>query len=827
LKWDGYITTTKDTQAAITIVINSGSDNFLLENEITPIFISGTVTNVEAFQTVTVVLSNENGDTETITATVGGDLTWSTSTDLSTFTDGALTATATVNDVAGNITTNQDIAIIDTQSTIAMAIGTWDDTVDFVINAAEASLVEISGIVGAVDNGEVITVRATDGSDTLTFTTLVSGVTWSVGTVNLSSLTDGDITFTADVMDAAGNPANATKVKTLDTQAEITISVDTNEDTTDNTINSIESTQVNISGSVTKIEDGQTVTLKVTDGSTTLSFTSVVNSSVWQVNDADISSLLDGTITYSVDVIDVAGNPATKSTTTEKNTQAAITIEVDTNGDVTDEVINNEESTLFVISGTTTNVEDNSSVTISVSDAFNTLTFTATVTSDTWQINNADISTLVDGDITYIAEVTDLVGNPANASTTVLKDTTASITIVTNDALINDIEITSTDISGTVANIEDNQTVNLAVTDGVTTIDFSTTVISGVWQVTGMNLSSLEDGLITYTVGSSDVAGNPASNSTTSIKDSEALVTIIVDTNADTSDNIINAAESTHVKISGSVTNIENDQPATLTVTDGVTTLSFTTTVISGDWQVENADLSSLIDGTLTYTVDVSDVAGNPATATTTTLKDTQAAISILVDTSFDTTDSVINALESTQVDISGTVTNIENNQDITLYVTDGATTLSFDTTVIAGNWQVDNADLSGLTDGSLTYTAEVADVAGNPATIATTAIKDSLATITIVVDTNANTADNVINDVEQAQVDISGTVTNINDNQAITLNVTDGSNTLSFSSTVIAGVWQVDDADLSSLTDGTLTYSVDIYPSHFKMQGKTFESCH
>ncbi|MEW6996054.1 hypothetical protein AADZ84_17710, partial [Colwelliaceae bacterium MEBiC 14330] len=107
------------------------------------------------------------------------------------------------------------------------------------------------------------------------------------------------------------------------------------------------------------------------------------------------------------------------------------------------------------------------------------------------------------------------------------------------------------------------------------------------------------------------------------------------------------------VAINGTVSNVEDGQTVTLTVTDGTTALTFDTSVTAGAWTVSNADLSSLHDGQLTYTAHVSDVAGNPASASTNTDKDTQAAITITVDTNADVADNTINAAEMTQVAIT------------------------------------------------------------------------------------------------------------------------------------------------------------------------------
>ena len=324
-------------------------------------------------------------------------------------------------------------------------------------------------------------------------------------------------------------------------------------------------------------------------------------------------------------------------------------------------------------------------------------------------------------------------------------------------------------ISGDVDDVEDGNTVSITVTDTEgNNKTFLTLVIDGSWEVPNADLSGLVDGQLIVVANTTDDAGNPATATTDFIKDTLAEITISVDTGVD---DVINVDEANAVNISGNVIGVEDEQTITLTVTDGINTLTFTSIITSGAWLVENADLSSLNDGDLNYTATVTDHNCNNAEATTVKGKDTQATITIDVDTELDTVDDVINKVESLTVAISGTVIDVEDNQIVTLSVTDGITTLSFTTTVISSTWQVNDADLSSLIDGTLTYSVNVSDISGNPATAETTTLKDTQAAVTIVVDTNLDTPDNVINAVERTQV--------------------------------------------------------DIYPSHFKMQGKTFESCH
>ena len=70
--------------------LNSGDDEFLTSEEVDPVIISGTVTNVEAGQVVTVILSNADGDIDTVETIVAADLTWSISFDISSYSDGTL-----------------------------------------------------------------------------------------------------------------------------------------------------------------------------------------------------------------------------------------------------------------------------------------------------------------------------------------------------------------------------------------------------------------------------------------------------------------------------------------------------------------------------------------------------------------------------------------------------------------------------------------------------------------------------------------------------------------------------------------------------------------
>ncbi|HRA81997.1 MAG TPA: type I secretion C-terminal target domain-containing protein, partial [Thauera sp.] len=106
-----------------------------------------------------------------------------------------------------------------------------------------------------------------------------------------------------------------------------------------------------------------------------------------------------------------------------------------------------------------------------------------------------------------------------------------------------------------------------------------------------------------------DTAGNAGSG------DSD---TITVDTLAPSVTVALNDVNSTNVTatlITGTTAGVEPDQIVTLTITDGVNTVTTVATVEADGSYSITADLSALIDGTLTVTAVVSDLAGNSVTA--------------------------------------------------------------------------------------------------------------------------------------------------------------------------------------------------------------------
>ncbi|EKS9206048.1 Ig-like domain-containing protein, partial [Enterobacter cloacae] len=175
------------------------------------LIVSGTST-AEAGQTVTVSLNGQD-----YTATVGSDGNWTLNVpaaDLAALSDGSVTVTASVSDKAGNpasVDHNLTVDMTVPQVTISTIAG------DDVINIAEHAQAQIiSGIATGAAAGDKVTV--TIGGQSYT-TVLDAAGNWSVGVPAsvISGLSDGSVTVTASVTDAAGNTGTGTHSVTVDT----------------------------------------------------------------------------------------------------------------------------------------------------------------------------------------------------------------------------------------------------------------------------------------------------------------------------------------------------------------------------------------------------------------------------------------------------------------------------------------------------------------------------------------------------------------------------------------------------------------------------------
>ncbi|KTA78397.1 RTX toxin, partial [Aeromonas salmonicida] len=245
------------------VITVSAPDN---TNDTTPT-LTGT-TDAPAGSTVTLLVTDANGNQQTLTTTVNPDGTFSVDV-VTPLADGAYTVTANVTDPAGNTGTATDDGSVDvTAPTMAITLDA-NITDDDVINAAEAGQqIPVSGTVtGEFKAGDIVTLTVNGKPFTGPvdangrFTILVAGS-------DLAADSDRTIDASVTSTDAAGNSATATDSEGygVDTTApvDLAITLDANI-TDDDVINAAEAgQQIPVSGTVTgEFKAGDIVTLTV------------------------------------------------------------------------------------------------------------------------------------------------------------------------------------------------------------------------------------------------------------------------------------------------------------------------------------------------------------------------------------------------------------------------------------------------------------------------------------------------------------------------------------------------------------------------------------
>ncbi|WP_421259638.1 Ig-like domain-containing protein, partial [Aeromonas sp. 602826] len=164
-----------------------------------------------------------------------------------------------------------------------------------------------------VEDGQKVTLTVTDvNGKSVTFEATVSGGKFST-TVDLgaSGLADGKFTVKADVTDQAGNPASDKEEAILDSDNADLPSIDLAA-IGDGNLSVEEAKAVELKGETRNVEDGQKVTLTVTDvNGKSVTFEATVSGGKFSTTvDLGASGLADGKFTVKADVTDQAGNPA-------------------------------------------------------------------------------------------------------------------------------------------------------------------------------------------------------------------------------------------------------------------------------------------------------------------------------------------------------------------------------------------------------------------------------------------------------------------------------------------------------------------------------------
>jgi len=650
--------------------------------------------------TVSVVATDGTTTTPTKAATATGT-DWSVDNlDVSGLADGVIAYVATATDPAGNTVTASKTATKD--ATIALVLSSVTDPVN---SANKAS----TSAEGTTEAGATVSVVATDGTTTTPAkAATVTGTDWLVEDLDVSALADGEITYRATASDAAGNIAVASKKAAKDTVAPAgTVEIVDS----DNFMNAAEtaagSLPANWSGTT---GESATIWFEDSEGHTPAAncgpWENVAASGSGSVNGACASELPEGAFAFKGQWKDAAGNVSTIASAGHIKDTSDPTVAVTT---VTDPV-NSANKASTSASGTT---EVGATVSVVATDGTTTTPAKAAVVTGTgWSATGIDVSALADGEITYRATATDAAGNTAVASKKTAKDTSDPAVAVTNVTdPVNSANKASTSASGTT---EAGATVSVVATDGTTTTPAKVATVAGTgWSATGIDVSGLSNGTITYRSTATDAAGNTAVATKTATKDT-ATPAVAVTTVTDP----VNSANKASTSASGTT---EAGATVSVVATDGTTTTPAKAATVTGTtWSVSGIDVSSLADGPITYRATATDAVGNTATASKTATKDIAAVLLLSKVT------DPVNSWNKADTSAEGTT---EAGATVTVVATDGTTTTPAKAATVTGTtWSVSGIDVSGLSDGEITYRATATDAAGNTAVASKKAAKDTVA---------------------------------------------------------------------------------------------------
>ncbi|MCW8449691.1 beta strand repeat-containing protein [Legionella quinlivanii] len=456
--------------------------------------INGLTRDIPAGSIINVIITDSHGNQIHTTATVGSDGRFVLSQfDASSLIDGDMVIT--VSGVDNNDTGRNANA--------AAELDALEGSVNTQITTAlHSPFVDISGQTVDIYPGNAVTVTLSDSHGNQVSTTAVvnSDGTYQLNQLDVSSLIDGNIVLEVVGIDNNGFTRNAN----------VPVVLDALEGSVDAQISTVlHSPFVDISGQTVDIYPGSVITVTITDShGNQVSTTAVVsNDGSYQINQLDLSSLIDGNIILEVAGTDNNGFSRNFNIPTELDALASA---------LSTQLVTYNHSPLVDISGQSTDIYPGTVLAVIVSDSHGHQVVTnATVNSDgSFQINQLDVSSLTDGNISVQVTGTDNNGDPLIATQTASLDAIASSLtadlVTTNYSPLIDISGQAIDFASGVVNftlrdVNGNQISGMTVVDG-----------NGMFHISQLNASGLADGVLTLRVFGQDNNGNALSVQDTS-----------------------------------------------------------------------------------------------------------------------------------------------------------------------------------------------------------------------------------------------------------------------------------------------------------------------
>ena len=677
--------------------------------------------------------------------------------DLSSFEDGLLTVTLSVQDDFGNSDT-QEIYL--TKDVAAPTLSAFAGLNNNKVNFENQGAYQVSGDC----DDAMATISFSSGSQELG-TVACDGTSFQKD-LDLQSASDGPLMIDLSIEDSSGNRSLQELSLTKDIVAPALLSLS---GLNGHKVNIANKASYRISGGC----DDATATISFSSGSESLG--SVACDGTNFQKDLDLQSLSDGSLVVALSIEDSFGNSGSQDLSLTKDTVAPLLSSL---AGSNSNIVNLLSQSAYQVSGSC----DDDSATISISSGSDSL---GSVACDGTSFQaTLDLQPLASGAITLTFNIEDGFGNESSQDLLLNKDIMSPSLFSFSGSNHNKVNLSNQsayEVSGGC----DDATATISFSSGSESL--GSVACDGANFQKDLDLQSFSDGDINLTISTQNSAGNSTTQELLLTKDT---VTPTISSFLGAHNNKINSSNESAYVVSGSC----DDVAATISFSSDSESLG--SVACDGTSFEKDLDLQAFADGDVMVILNVQDDFGNTSTQTLSLTKDTVVPTlssltgqdSLMVDSMNQASYEVSGSCD----DASATISFSSGSESLGSVVCDGA------------NFQK-ALDLQSFSDGSLALVLSIEDSFGNESSQNLSLTKD---VVNPTLSSLSGDNDNKVNFSNQGSYRVSGSC----DDNTATISFSSGSQELG--TVVCDGTSFEKDLDLQSLSDGSLTLSLSITDS-------------